>query len=130
MSSDDRSLILNKQYRGITDKNCLRWCHGTEGVEHEKIRKFRYPAWKYAQTSYRVILCICRNCSMQFYGEYANGVRLAIPVVRKDSYFAYEIPIRINGKLTALRGHVMKTLGQTNQEMLTDRTRMFIDLVQ
>lgn len=67
---------------------------------------------------------------MQFFGEYAEGVPLSIPVSRKDSYFAYEIPVRINGKLAALKGHVMHTLGQTNQEMLNDRTRMFIDLVQ
>ena len=122
--------LTKKQYRGVTDKNCLRWCHGAEGVEHQKIRKFRYPTWKYAQASYRIVTCVCLNCSMQFYGEYAEGVPLAIPVIRKDSYFPYEIPVKINGKLAALRGHVIKTFGQTNQEMLTDRTRMFIDLVQ
>ena len=67
---------------------------------------------------------------MQFYGDYAIGVPLDIPVTRKDSYFPYEIPVRINGQLSALRGHIVKTLGQTNQEMINDRTRMFIDLVQ
>lgn len=122
--------MLHKQYRGITDENCLLWCHGTEGVEHQKVRKFRYPLWKYAYVSYREIQCICRNCSMHFYGEHAADVPLSIPITRKDSYFPYEIPVRINGKLAALRGHVVKTFGQTNQEMLTDRTRMFIDLVQ
>lgn len=119
-----------KIYRGITDKNCLRWCHGTEGVEHVKIRKFRYPAWKYAQASYRIVQCICRNCPMQFYGKYAEGVPLSVPVVRKDDYFALEIPVRVNGRLLAMRGKIVRTLGQTNQEMLVDRTRMFIDLVQ
>ena len=121
---------IHKKYRGITDKNCLRWCHGTEGVEHQKVRKFRYPAWKYAYASYRIVQCICKNCSMQFYGDYAIGVPLDIPVTRKDSYFPYEIPVRINGQLSALRGHIVKTLGQTNPEMINDRTRMFIDLVQ
>lgn len=130
MNSDERAIVLDKKYRGITDQNCLLWCHGTEGVEHEKVRKFRYPVWKYAQASYRIVSCVCRNCSMQFFGEYADGVPLSIPVVRTDSYFAYEITVRINGKLSALRGQVLRTLGQTNQEMLNDRTRMFIDLVQ
>jgi hypothetical protein len=127
---ENNNSLITKQYRGINDKNCLRWCHGTEGIEHQKIRKFRYPAWKYAHASYRVVSCICRNCSMQFYGDYAVGVPLAIPVRRADSYFPYEIPVRINGKLTALKGNIIHTFGQTNQEMLTDRTRMFIDLVQ
>jgi hypothetical protein len=126
----DTTLIINKQYRGITDENCLLWCHGTEGIEHQKIRKFRYPLWKYAQVSYRVVQCICRNCSMQFYGQYAEGIPLSIPVRRTDSYIPYEIPVRVNGKQLAIKGHIVKTLGQTTQEMLNDRTRMFIDLVQ
>jgi hypothetical protein len=130
MDNDETALVLNKKYRGITDENCLLWCRGTEGIEHQKVRKFRYPVWKYAQVSYRIVSCVCRNCSMQFYGEYAAGVPLDIPVVRGDSYFAYEIPVRVNGKLAALKGQVMRTLGQTNQEMLNDRTRIFIDLVQ
>ncbi len=124
------NLALSKTYRGVTDKNCLLWCHGTDGIHHDKVRKFRYPAWKYAQASYKIVQCICRNCSMQFYGKHAENVPLSIPVIRHDSYFAYEIPVRINGELSALRGKIVKTLGQTNQEMLTDRTRMFIDLVQ
>jgi len=122
--------MITKIYRGVTDANCLLWCHGTEGIEHQKVRKFRYPAWKYAHASYRIVQCICRNCNMQFFGEYAEGVPLSIPVIRKDSYFAYEIPVRINGKLAALKGKVVRTLGQTNQEMLNDQTRLFIDLVQ
>lgn len=129
MATGDYSLAT-KQYRGINDKNCLRWCHGAEGIEHRKVRKFRYPVWKYAMASYRIVSCVCLNCSMQFYGDYAKGVPLSIPVVRRDSYFAYEIPVRINGKLAALKGRIVHTLGQTNQEMLNDRTRMFIDLVQ
>ncbi|MDB5183658.1 MAG: hypothetical protein JWO07_339 [Candidatus Saccharibacteria bacterium] len=123
-------LTINKQYRGITDENCLLWCHGTEGIEHQKIRKFRYPLWKYAQVSYRIIGCVCRNCSMQFYGKYAEGVPLSIPVRRIDSYHPYEIPVRVNGKQKALKGQIVRTLGQTTQEMLNDRTRMFIDYVQ
>lgn len=122
--------MLNKKYRGITDENCLLWCHGTEGIEHQKIRKFHYPLWKYVQVSYRVVDCICHNCSMHFYGAYAEGVPLEIPVTRGDSYFPYEIPVRVNGKRIALKGHVVRTLGQTTQEMLNDSTRRFIDLVQ
>jgi hypothetical protein len=126
----DMSLTINKQYRGITDENCLLWCHGTEGIEHQKVRKFRYPLWKYAQVSYRIVSCVCRNCSMQFYGTYAEGVPLQIPVRRTDSYHPYEIPVRINGSVAALKAQIVKTLGQTTQEMLNDRTRMFIELVQ
>ena len=126
----DSQLMVDKKYRGITDENCLLWCHGTEGVEHQKIRKFRYPLWKYAHVSHRIVQCVCRNCSMQFYGDAAAGVPLEIPVVRQDSYFPYEISVRVNGKRKALKGHVLKTLGQTTQEMLNDQTRLFIDLVQ
>lgn len=67
---------------------------------------------------------------MQFYGNYAEGIPLSIPVYRNDSYFAYEIPVRVNGKMSPLKGKILKTLGQTNQEMLVDKTRRFIDLVQ
>lgn len=130
MTSDHKDPMLNKKYRGITDKNCLLWCHGTYGVEHQKLRKFRYPAWKYAHASYRIVTCICRNCNMEFYGKYAEGIPLFIPVIRQDDYFAYDIPVRINGRLAALHGKIFHTLGRTNQEMLTDRTRMFIDLVR
>lgn len=126
----DSQLMIDKKYRGITDENCLLWCHGTEGVEHQKIRRFRYPLWKYVQVSYRVIQCVCRHCSMQFYGEYAAGVPLAIPVRRGDSYFPYEIPVTVNGKRRALKGRIVKTLGQTTQEMINDSTKQFIDLVQ
>lgn len=122
--------MLNKKYRGITDENCLLWCHGTEGIEHQKVRKFRYPLWKYVHASYRVVSCVCSNCSMQFYGKYAEGVPLAIPVHRIDSYHPYDIPVRIGGKLQAAKAHVVHTLGQTTQEMLNDKTRQFIDLVQ
>jgi hypothetical protein len=126
----DLSPTITKQYRGVTDENTLVWCHGTEGVEHQKIRKFRYPLWKYAQTSYRIVSCVCRHCSMQFYGKFTEGVPLAIPVRRIDSYHPYDIPVRINGTLAAIKGQVVHTLGNTTQEMLNDRTRMFIDLVQ
>lgn len=126
----DNRLALDKKYRGITDENCLLWCHGTEGITHQKVRKFRYPLWKYAHASHRIVQCVCRNCSMQFYGSYAEGVPLEIPVVRHDSYFPYEIAVRVNGKVKALKGRIVKTLGQTTQEMLNDQTRLFIDLVQ
>lgn len=121
---------LDKRYRGITDENCLYWCHGTVGVAHEKVRKFRYPLWKYAQVSHRIISCVCRNCQMQFYGEFADGVPLEIPVVRTDEYFSSPIPVRIAGKLQALRGEVVRPFRRVTQAMLTDETRQFIDLVQ
>jgi hypothetical protein len=124
------TLALHKQYRGITDENCLYWCHGTEGLEHRKVRKYRYPLWKYAYASHRIVSCICLNCNMQFYGELARGVPLSIPVLRRDSYFESEIPIRVNGKHPSLRGEIFRPFRHVTQEMLTDHTRLFIELVQ
>lgn len=122
--------IIHKQYRGITDENCLRWCHGTEGLEHHKVRKFRYPLWKYTRASHRVISCVCLNCNMQFYGELAGGVPLNIPVLKRDSYFAAEIPVRVNGARQALRGEIVRPFRHITQQMLNDHTRLFIELVQ
>ena len=124
------SLILHKQYRGITDKNCLYWCHGTEGLKHQKVRKFRYPLWKYARVSHRIITCVCLNCNMQFYGDLAKDVPLSIPVSRLDSYFSSEIPVRINGRRAALRGEIVRPFRKVSQAMLIDETRAFIELVQ
>lgn len=124
------SLTLQKRYRGITDKNCLKWCHGTEGIKHQKVRKFRYPLWKYAYVSHRIVSCICLNCNMQFYGKLAEGVPLSIPVLRHDSYFAAEIPVRTGGRTTSLRGEIVRPFRHVTQEMLTDHTRLFIELVQ
>lgn len=124
------SLMLQKQYRGITDENCLYWCHGTEGVRHRKVRKFRYPLWKYARASHRIVSCVCLNCNMQFYGELAAGVPLSIPVLRLDSYFASEIPVTINSRQQALRGEVVRPFRHVTQEMLNDHTKLFIELVQ
>lgn len=126
----DASLTLHKQYRGITDKNCLYWCHGTEGLKHQKVRKFRYPLWKYARVSHRIITCVCLNCNMQFYGDLAKDVPLNIPVSRLDSYFSSEIPVRINGRQTALRGEIVRPFRKVTQAMLVDETRTFIELVQ
>ena len=123
-------LTLHKQYRGITDKNCLYWCHGTEGLKHRKIRKFRYPLYKYAHASHRVVSCICLNCNMQFYGDLAKGVPLSIPIVRHDDYFSHEIPVSVRGKKLGLRGEIVKPFRHITQEMLTDQTRLFIELVQ
>lgn len=122
--------IPYKRYRGITDANCLKWCHGTEGLAHQKVRKFRYPLWKYARVSHRIVSCVCLNCNMQFYGELAASVPLHIPILRLDSYFADEIPVRINGKPQALRGEIFKPFRHVTQEMLNDHTRLFIELVQ
>lgn len=124
------SLVQHKQYRGITDKNCLYWCHGTEGLKHRKVRKFRYPLWKYARVSHRIISCVCLNCNMQFHGELASNVPLNIPVLRLDDYFAREIPVRIRGNRQALRGEIVRPFRHVTQEMLNDHTRLFIELVQ
>jgi hypothetical protein len=123
-------LVLNKQYRGITDSNCLLWCHGTEGLEHRKVRKFRYPLWKYARVSHRVISCVCLHCNMQFYGDLAADVPLNIPVLRRDSYFSEHIPVTIHGRTLGLRGEIIRPFRRVTQAMLTDETRLFIELVQ
>jgi hypothetical protein len=128
--TDETSLTLHKQYRGITDKNCLYWCHGTEGVAHQKVRKFRYPLWKYASVSHRIVSCICLNCNMHFYGALAQDIPLHIPVVRRDSYFASEIAVRIGSKRAALRGEIVRPFRRITQAMLTDQTRLFIEMVQ
>lgn len=128
--ANSASLVVRKQYRGITDKNCLYWCHGTEGIIHQKVRKFRYPFWKYARASHKIVSCICKNCNMQFHGELAKGVVLSVPVLKYDGYFADEIPVRIRGKRQALRGEIMRPFRHVTQEMLNDHTRLFIELVQ
>ncbi len=124
------TLTLHKQYRGITDENCLRWCHGREGLEHRKVRKFRYPLWKYARVSHQIVSCICLNCNMQFYGDLAYGIPLSIPVIRHDGYFAAEIPVRVGTRQLALRGEIVRPFRHVTQEMLNDQTRLFIELVQ
>jgi hypothetical protein len=126
----ETSLVLHKQYRGITDKNCLYWCHGTEGLKHQKVRKFRYPLWKYARVSHRIVSCVCLNCNMRFYGDLARDVPLHIPVMRQDSYFASEIPVRIGNRHVALQGEIIRPFRRITQEMLTDQTRLFIEMVQ
>ena len=127
---DQKLPVLQKTYRGITDKNCLHWCHGTEGLKHRKIRKFRYPTWKYAYASHRIVSCICLNCNMQFYGELAKDVPLNIPVLRRDGYFASEVPVKVGGQTVSLRGEIVRPFRHVTQEMLTDQTRLFIELVQ
>lgn len=125
-----QQLMITKTYRGITDENCLYWCHGTEGVEHQKVRKFRYPLWKYAHASYRTISCVCLGCNVQFYGALAEGVPLHIPVAKLDSYFDEHIPVTVNGRRQALRGEVVRPFRRISQIILTDETRAFIEFVQ
>lgn len=67
---------------------------------------------------------------MQFYGDLASNVPLRIPVLRLDSYFATEIPVRIGGKRPSFHGEVVRPFRRVNQEMLIDQTRLFIELVQ
>lgn len=122
--------LATKTYHGITDENCLYWCHGTVGLEHHKVRRFRYPLWKYAHASHRIVSCVCLNCNMQFYGDLAGGVPLNIPVSPLSNYFGHEIPIRVGGKLLAFRGEIVRPFRHVTQEMLNDQTRLFIELVQ
>ena len=126
----NKALTLNKTYRGITDENSLFWCHGVVGVEHHKVRKFRYPLWKYAQVSHRIVSCVCLNCNMTFYGRFAESVPLKIPVVKIDDYFATPIVVTSSGKKLSLRGQILGPWRAITQSMLTDETRTFIELIQ
>jgi len=67
---------------------------------------------------------------MQFCGELAKNVPLNIPVIRRDSYFMHEVPVRVRGKIAPLRGEIVRPFRHVTQEMLTDHTRLFIELVQ
>lgn len=67
---------------------------------------------------------------MQFYGDLAADVPLSVPVSPLSSYFAHEIPVRINGRMLALRGEIVRPFRHITQEMLNDQTRLFIELVQ
>lgn len=124
------ALTIEKVYRGINDKNCLIWCHGTPGLEHHKIKRYRYPLWKYASVSHRIVVCICTNCNMQFYGDMADGIALNIPVANLGNYFAQPIQISVNGIKTALNGELIPPFRHITQQMLNDETHNFIELVQ
>lgn len=123
-------VAIEKVYRGITDANCLLWCHGTEGVSHRKVRRFRYPMWKYVGLSHRVVMCVCLDCNMKFYGELASDTPLNIPVAFKGGYFADNIPVTVNGRMSALKGEIVRPFRRITQDMLTTETRAFIELVQ
>lgn len=125
---------LNKKYSGITDENRLYWCHGTEGLEHTKKRKFRYPFWKYVRVEeVRTIQCVCINCNMHFFGALAEGVPLSIPVkIDEDDFYVYSIPVTVNGKRQAISGTVFykNRLRGLPTELINYRTRDFIEKVQ
>lgn len=121
-------------YKGVLHPDSLIWCHGSIGLEHEKTRRFRYPFYKYSHTQdasvYKIIICVCKNCNMTFYGDHTKLVPLSIPIRKLDSYTPYEIPVSINGKTIGLRGEIVTPFRQATQEELTDETREFIEKVQ
>lgn len=128
------ALGINHKYKGVLHPDSLLWCHGSIGLEHKKVRKFRYPFYKYSHTEdasvYRIIICVCVNCNMTFYGADALGTSLSIPVKRADSYGAYNVQVKINGKLQALKGEVLTPFRQASQAEIIDDTREFIERVQ
>ena len=131
-----RSLALkDKKYKGVLHPDSLRWCHGREGLEHKKVRKFRYPLWKYARISeVRIVLCVCENCSMLFFGEHVNGARLKINVDFSGSDFEhYLVPVTLNGRSLGINAPVVRrgSLGwNTNQEIINISTKEFIEKIQ
>lgn len=128
------STLSTKKYKGILHRDSIRWCHGTPDIEHKKVRKFRYPFYKYVQIhEFRVILCVCKNCSMIFWGAEAVGVPLSIPVYKHPTcYFYYQIPVSVNGKIVPITEIAPRktNLGWATQEMINEDTRRFIDRVQ
>ena len=129
-----KAVSLQKVYKGVLHPDSLLWCHGSIGLEHKKIRKFRYPFYKYSHTQdasiYRIIICVCENCNMTFYGADALDTPLAIPVKRLDSYKPYEIQVKIEGRALALKGEIVTPFRQATQEEILDETREFIERVQ
>ena len=124
----------DKHYKGVLHPDSLLWCHGSIGLEHVKKRKFRYPFYKYSHTEdasiYRIVICVCENCNMTFYGADALDTPLSIPVKYLDSYQGYELQVRVNGTMQSLRGDIVTPFRQATQEELTDETREFIDKVR
>lgn len=130
----EKSLSLHKTYKGVLHPDSLLWCHGTPGLEHKKVRKFRYPFYKYSHTVdasvYRIIVCVCENCNMTFYGELAQGISLSIPVKFLGQHKPYEVQVKSNGKQLAIKGEIMTPFRQATQEEITLETREFIEHVQ
>lgn len=125
---------IDKHYKGVLHPDSLIWCHGAKGVGHNKIRKFFYPFYKYSHTKnasvYRIVICICINCTMVFRGDETKNVPLSIPVKKIDSYLPYEIRVKVNGKSQSLKGELITPFRQATQEQINDDTRIFIDLVR
>lgn len=126
--------VIDKKYKGVLHKDSLRWCHGTYGLEHQKMRKFRYPFYKYVQIhEFRVIVCVCLNCNMSFWGLDAEGIPLKVPVHRDPStYFYYQIPVSVKGTVLPIKEIAQRKtmLGWATQEMINEDTRNFIEKVQ
>ncbi len=129
-----KALALQKVYKGLLHPDSLLWCHGSIGLKHDKVRKFRYPFYKYVLVhEVRYIACVCKNCNMTFWGELANGVPLEIPVYcHPTSYISYALPVTVNGSKVYPNKVSVKTtnLGWATQEMIIEDTRRFIDRVQ
>lgn len=128
------NLGTNHKYKGVLHPDSLIWCHGSCGIEHNKVRKFIYPLYKYAQINdsllHKLIICVCTNCNMTFYGESAKGISLSVPVSRLDSYLAYEVIVKINGVAQSIRGELLFPFRRASQEEITEDTRNFIDRVR
>lgn len=75
-------------------------------------------------------MCVCKNCSMVFFGEYAKGVPLSIPVQRLDGYTPIEVQVIVNERRLPLRGELVTPFRRASIEEITEETRFFIDHVQ
>lgn len=126
--------LVDKKYKGISHPDSLRWCHGTEGIEHVKIRKHRYPFYKYVTVQeLKYVVCVCTKCNMHFYDKDSWSAPFIIRVYTyPENYFAYYLPVKMNGKVIKPKPKKMRNslLGWVNQEMIVEDTRRFIDRVQ
>lgn len=125
-------ISLKHTYKGVLHPDSIRWCHGSVGLEHEKVRKFRYPLYKYSHTvdasRYRVVMCVCKNCNMTFPND--KRAPLSIPVKVIGNYTPYEVQVRVRGRLMALQGEIVSPFRKASIEEITDETRDFIEKVQ
>lgn len=124
----------DKQYKGVLHPDSLLWCRGSIGLEHRKIRKFIYPFYKYSQTQdatvYKIIMCVCQNCNMVFYGEDTLRIPLSIPIYKLDGYSSYELAVKVSGKAQSIKGELIYPFSKVSQEEINDKTRAFIEMTR
>lgn len=126
-------MLTQRHYKGVLHRDSLRWCHGRVGLEHDKVRKFRYPLYKYSPTidssKIKIIICVCLNCNMIFNNN-DKTIKLDIPIKKLDSYSPYPIAVKVNGQKVISSHELVTPFKQSSIVEINDDTRDFIELVQ